>query len=62
MTDPKMTPEQLQALRRAYDRTTGVNYVVFMASVQGTFGMDGAVVVPWCGMFLAIEKDGYTHS
>jgi len=24
--------------------------------------MDGAVVVPWCGMWLAIETDGYTHS
>lgn len=21
-----------------------------------------AIVVKWCGMFLAIEPDGYTHS
>jgi hypothetical protein len=24
--------------------------------------MDGAVVVHWCGMWLAIEQDGYVHS
>lgn len=30
--------------------------------IQPTFGMDGAVVLPWFGMHLVIEKDGYTHS
>lgn len=34
----------------------------FAKTVQPTFGMDGAVVVQWCGMWLAIETDGYTHS
>ena len=23
---------------------------------------DGAVALPWCGMWLCIEPDGYTHS
>jgi hypothetical protein len=22
----------------------------------------GAALVPWCGMWLGIEKDGHTHS
>lgn len=22
----------------------------------------GTIVVPWCGMWLGIEEDGYTHS
>ena len=31
-------------------------------SIQPTFGMDGAVVLPIWNMFLVIEKNGYTHS
>lgn len=23
---------------------------------------DGSLMVPWCGMYLGIEPDGYTHS
>ena len=34
----------------------------FMETAQPTFHMDDAVVVKWSGMWLAIEKDGYTHS
>lgn len=34
----------------------------FAHTAQATFGLDGAIVVQWCGMWLCIEKDGYTHS
>lgn len=34
----------------------------FLDTVQATIGCDGAVTVKWCGMWLCIEKDGYTHS
>lgn len=34
----------------------------FCKRVHPTFGMDGAITVQWCGMWLAIERDGYTHS
>lgn len=34
----------------------------FLAQVSPVFGCDGAVTVPWCGMWLCIEKDGYSHS
>jgi hypothetical protein len=37
-------------------------YRAFRATVQPTFGMDGAVVFPWCGMWVAVEKDGYAHT
>ena len=39
-----------------------VSYRDFRKTVQPTFGCDGAVTVPWCGMWLCIERDGYTHS
>jgi len=39
-----------------------MSYREFRRLAQPTFGMDGAIVVPWCGMWLAIETDGYTHS
>lgn len=59
----KLTRQQRQALKRVYDRQAqAINYRQFRKSVMGTIGMDNAVVVNWAGMFLAIERDGYTHS
>lgn len=29
--------------------------------LQAELGSD-CIMVPWCGMWLGIEKDGYTHS
>ena len=37
-------------------------YRQFRKTISPTFGCDGAVVVPWCGMWLCIERDGYVHS
>lgn len=31
-------------------------------SLQPCFGGDGCVLLPWQGMWLGIETDGYTHS
>jgi hypothetical protein len=42
--------------------TVPMTYRAFRKTMQGTFGCDGAVTVPWCGMWLCIERDGYTHS
>lgn len=39
-----------------------LTYREWRRHVTPTIGMDRCVVVPWCGMFLAIETDGYTHS
>ena len=58
-----ITKAQRQALKRIYLRLEfPPPYKVFRRTVQGTFFMDDAIVVPYCGMFLAIESDGYTHS
>ena len=38
-----------------------VSYREFRKLVQ-TFPCDSAVAVPWCGMWLGVEPDGYTHS
>jgi hypothetical protein len=55
--------EQRRALGRVFSRVPlGISYRAFRATVQGTFGMDGAVVVHWQGMWLCIEQDGYCHS
>jgi len=41
---------------------TPITYREFRMYVMPTFGCDGAITVPWCGMWLCIERDGYTHS
>ena len=55
-----LTKEQRAALKRVYDREPlGISYRQFRRTVQ--FGYD-CVMVQWCGMWLGIERDGYTHS
>lgn len=39
-----------------------VTWAAFAKRAQPTVGCDGALVVPFAGMWLAIEADGYTHS
>ncbi len=62
----KTTRKQRIALLRKYAHgdleAKGISFREFRKSVQPTFGMDNAVVVHWCGMWLAIEKDGYCHT
>lgn len=59
----KVTKGQRSALARIYNRSPlGISFLAFRRTVQGTFGMDGAVVVRWQGMWLCIEADGYCHT
>lgn len=44
------------------ESTSNQSWAEFAKTVKPTFGMDGAVIVQWAGMWLAIETDGYTHS
>jgi hypothetical protein len=63
---------QRLAIKRIFDRgpmyhcaqcPTPIPYREFRkSSVMGTFGMGGAVVVRWAGMYIAIERDGYAHT
>jgi len=66
----KTTKEQRKAILRVYNRRSWdptladsrLTYRQFRATIQPTFGCDGAIVLPWAGMWLCIERDGYTHS
>ena len=62
----KTTRKQREAILKVWKRFDPIHnritYRDFRRTIQPTFGMDSAVVVHWCGMWLAIEKDGYTHS
>jgi hypothetical protein len=61
----KLTREQRVALKRLYDRTGDTiapfspSYREFRREVQY---MGDCIMVRWCGMWLGIERDGYTHS
>ena len=58
-----ITKAQQQALLRKWkDYDNGMSYRQFRRSVEPMFGGDGAVVVKWWTMWLAIEPNGYTHS
>ena len=60
---PRLTPlnkAQRKALNTIYRRDSqGLSYRAFRRSVLP--GPD-CVMVKWCGMWLGIEPDGYTHS
>jgi len=59
----RITKEQQTAIANVYKRRQmDVTFLAFRRSIKPTFGMDGAVVVNWCNMWLCIERDGYTHS
>lgn len=59
-----LSKDQRRAVYRKYCQSPdgAKSYREFRKRTQLTFMMDGAIVLPWCGMFLAIERDGYTHS
>ena len=57
-----ITKAQQQALFRKWRQSDqGMTYRQFRRSAEKMV-CDPAIVVKWCGMFLAIEPDGYTHS
>ena len=58
-----LTREQREALLRVYKRDwedKPASYLAFRRTAYNSH-MD-CVMVPWCGMWLGIEPDGYTHS
>lgn len=74
----KLTRPQRESLKRIYLRVVNASmpepvpgkattfyvptYRELRRKVQPTLGCDGAVLVPFAGMWLGIERDGYTHS
>ena len=58
----KITKEQQRALRQVFERTElDMTYLQFRRTAFNVF-RDECVMVPWCGMLLGIERDGYTHT
>lgn len=58
----RLSKAQRKALFRVWTRNpSDMSYRQFRKKVQPCFG-DSCVIVPWCGMWLGIELDGYTHS
>jgi len=57
-----LTRAQRAALYRKWTQSNqGLSYWAFRRSVQACLH-DESVMVYWCGMWLGIEPDGYTHS
>jgi hypothetical protein len=58
----KITKEQQVALKQVFDRTPlGLTYLQFRRTAFHWQHIN-CVMVPWGGMILGIERDGYTHS
>ena len=56
----KITNKQKVAIHRIWLRNNlGMTYLQFRRTVK--HGYD-CLMVRWCGMWLGIEADGYTHS
>ena len=66
----KTTKAQRKALKRVFDRQpvfahdvgAGLVPLTYRQFRSGIHGGYGCVMVFWCGMWLGIERDGYTHS
>lgn len=59
----KITKEQQRSLLRKWQQNDqGLTYREFRKTVTPYFGDDSCVLVPWCGMWVGIEKDGYSHT
>ena len=65
MTQLVLTAKQSQSLFRKWSQLpqeTRNSFPDFEKTAWPMVGGDGAVVVLWAGMHLAIETDGHTHS
>ena len=61
-----LTRQQREALLKEYGRGWGGNpkpktHLQFRRTAYNDV-IANCVIVPWCGMWLGIEPDGYTHT
>jgi hypothetical protein len=63
-TRQDLTEAQEDAIRAKFEISHGtyISAEEMINAATSTVGCDGAVAVPWCGMWLCIERDGYTHT
>ena len=59
-----MNDKQLEAIHNLYarDRDGCKTIDEFKARCHPVIGYDDTFMIDWCGMFLGIEPDGYTHT
>ena len=67
-----LTKAQREALKRVYHRAVisysytpmrdGVHFMNYRRFRRAVFPGPGCIMVPFAGMLLGIEPDGYTHS
>jgi hypothetical protein len=60
------TRKQREALKGLYFRglypSKGISYKAFRKTCLPEPGGYGAVMVPWLGIWIGVERDGYAHS
>jgi hypothetical protein len=56
-----LTKDQRKAVKRKFDQNPdgSTSYRAFRKRIVQGFD---CIMIQWCGMWLGIEKDGYTHS
>jgi hypothetical protein len=65
-----LTEQQREALKKLWNRWLAVedtatrpdSWISFLRGWRWIPFCTPAICVPWCGMFIAIETDGQTHS
>lgn len=60
----RLNKVQQQALLKLYrgNPNGSPSYLAFRRRVFPLFGEPLVAMIRWCGMYVGIEKDGYTHS
>lgn len=57
----RTTRAQRLAIRRTYERSAD-NATSYRAFRRRVIPGPDCILLPWCGMWLGIERDGYTHT
>ena len=57
-----MTPEQVESINNLFARNPDGSATRHEFFSRVKYYLGGYCGLTWCGMFIGIEKDGYTHS
>jgi hypothetical protein len=59
---PLTKPQRVAVYRKWSQSNQDLSYKQFRSTALPMCFGDGAIVIQWCNMFLAIETDGHIHS
>lgn len=54
--------QQTTLLRKWHQNNQDMTYLQFRRSVEPSICCNDAIMVEWCGMWLGIETNGYSHA